>query len=147
MLNAIGQHTANVLGKTPEDVFVYIRAGDQWMEGAIFDNLENAVIYHDPNRDMVEEVTRLWEAADPEKKWEMLYYDIKDGGFTVEYFYPDQLDPEEDSPDHRDRALAARYGDKPVIYPEPDRGYWHELTEEDLAEIEFIEENPPENEE
>jgi len=47
------------------------------MEGAIFDNLENEVIYHDPNDDMVNLVMRLWDASDPAKKWEMLHYDIK----------------------------------------------------------------------
>lgn len=134
MLNAIGQHAADVLGKIPEDVFVYLRAGDQWMEGAIFDNLDDKVIYHDPNAEMVELVNRLWEATDPAKKWEMLHYDIKDGEFAVEYFYPDQLDPNEGSPDHREHALTARYGDKPVIYPPMDEGDWQELTEEDLED-------------
>ncbi len=42
-------------------------------------------------------------------------------------------------------ALVDRYGDKPVIYPELDEGYWHELTEEDLAEIEFIEDDEGED--
>ena len=137
MLNTIGQHAANVLGKIPADVFVYLRAGDQWMEGAIFDNLENEVIYHDPSAEMVELVIRLWEAADPDKKWEMLHYDIKDDAFEVEYFYPEQLDPEEGSPDHRERALAKRYGNKPVIYPEPSPGNWHDLGADDLPDDEF----------
>jgi DNA/RNA non-specific endonuclease len=67
MLNAIGQHAANILGKTPDDVFVYILAGDQWMKAAIFDNLEDKVVYHDPNDDMITEVLRLWEAAEIHK--------------------------------------------------------------------------------
>jgi hypothetical protein len=66
----------------------------------------------------------------------MLHYDIKDGKFTVEYFYPEQLDAEETSYDRRGRALQLRYGDKPVIYPDLDDGDWHELTEEELADIE-----------
>lgn len=142
MLNAIGQHTANVLGKTPKNVFVYLRAGDQWMEGSIFDDLGTEVIYHDPNEEMVYEVIRLWDAANPDRKWEMLHYDIKDGEFTVKYFYPDDLDPEEDSPEQRERALAERYGDKPIIYPEPASGNWHELTEEELAAIDASENDP-----
>ncbi|MEQ1551877.1 hypothetical protein [Sphingorhabdus sp.] len=135
MLNAIGQHTANVLGKAPNDVFVFLRAGDQWMEGAIFDNLENEVIYHEPDRPMVEAVMRLWDVSDADRKWDTMLYDIKDGKFTVEYIYPDQLDPADGSPEIRGRALAERYGDKPVIYPEPDEGDWHELTEEDLVDF------------
>lgn len=104
------------------------------MEGAIFDNLENEVIYHDSNDDMVKLVMRLWDAADPAKKWEMLHYDIKNGTFAVEYFYPDQLDPEEGSPDHRERALAKRFGDKTVIYPEPSSGNWNDLGADELQD-------------
>ncbi len=133
-LNAIGQHVADVLGKTPQNVFVYIRAGDNWQEAAIFDDLGNRVVYHDPSMEMCYEIGRLWDAADPERKWAMIHYDIKDGRFEVEYFYPDQLDPDEDSPDFRPRALAARYGDKQVVYPEPEEAWGHDLNEDDLNE-------------
>jgi hypothetical protein len=132
MLSAIGQHTADILGKTPNDVFVYIEGGDQMQGGAVFDNLADRVEYHDPSIEMCEEIQRLWDAAEPDKKWIMIYYDIKDGKFSVEYFYPDQLDPGFWEHDYRQDALVARYGDKPVIYPEPDEGDWQDLTEDDL---------------
>ncbi len=143
ILNAIGQHTADIIGKVPNDVFVYITASDQRQGGAIFENLPDQVIYYDPSQAMFKEIQHLWDAADPDKKWDMLHYDIKDGKFSVEYFYPEDLDPDIWNHDYREDALIARYGDKPVIYPEPDAGYWHELTEADLAEIEFMEEDKP----
>jgi hypothetical protein len=68
MLNTIGQHIANILEKKPRDVFVYLCAGDQWMEGAIFDNVENEVIYYRPDKEMVQTVMQLWEATATDKK-------------------------------------------------------------------------------
>ena len=132
-LNKIGQLTADILGKRPKDVFIYILAGDQWQEASIFDDLGNRVIYHDPTRELFEEIGRLWAVADPEKKWHMIHYDIKDGRFEVEYFYPDQLDPDEDSHEFRERALAARYGDKPVVYPKPEPDGFVDLNLDDLT--------------
>jgi hypothetical protein len=111
MLNAIGQHTADILGKIPDDVFVYIEAGDQMQGGAVFDNLEDQVIYYNPSIPMCEEIQRLWDAADSDKKWQMIYYDIKDGKFSVEYVYLNQGDPDFYEHDYREDALVARYGD------------------------------------
>jgi hypothetical protein len=132
LLNTIGQHVADVLSKVPDNVFVFIEAGDQWCGGAIFENLPDQVIYHDFDDGTDDLILSLWEAAEPDKKWTILLYDIKDGRFSVEYIYPDQLDPDESSIDQRERFLVARYGDKPVIYPEMEEGEWDDLTEKDL---------------
>ncbi len=132
-LNAIGQRVAVDLGKAPNDVFVFIEAGDQWCGGAIFENLEDKVLYHDFGDEMDDLILSLWEAAEPDKKWSLLFMDIKDGRFDVEFHYTDDLEHHPIEYDYREDALVARYGDKPVIYPEPDED-WHELTEDDLAD-------------
>jgi hypothetical protein len=149
-LNQIGQLTADLLGKEPEDVFIFIKAGDNWGEVGVFDNQPDEVIYHDPSSELMDLVIKMWADADPGRKWFMIHYDIKDGRFDAEYFYPDQFgfsfddpvgdpDDEDDDPGKRDRssytlredALTARYGDKPVRYPPMDEGF-HDLTEDDL---------------
>jgi hypothetical protein len=139
ILNRIGQHTANIIGKTPDDVFVYIEAGDQRQGGAVFENLSDQVIYYDPSIEMCEEIQRLWDVAEPDKKWSVLLYDIKDGKFEAEFMYTDDLEKDVFEHDYREDALLIRYGDKPVIYPEPDDGDWHELTGEELAKLENTE--------
>jgi hypothetical protein len=136
MLNEIGQHVADELGKIPNDVFVFIDAGDQWCGGAIFENLEDKVVYHDFSNEMGEVIIRLWEAADPGKKWSILLFDIKDGKFEAEFLYTDDLEHHPFEYDYRQDALDARYGAKPVIYPPMDDGDWHELTEDDLPDDE-----------
>lgn len=136
LLNAIGQHVANILGKTPDDVFVFIRAADQCCSGAIFENQKSEVQYHEFGPETVDVILELWDAAEPDKKWSILLYDIKNGRFSVEYIYPDQLDPDESDIDQREHFLVARYGDKPVIYPDLDDGEWDDLTEDDLTDDE-----------
>ena len=139
IVNAIGQQVAYILGKTPEDVYVYIEAGDEWSGGAIFENLEDKVEYRDFNDEIFQLILQLWDAAEPDKKWSVIHYDIKDGKFDAEFLYTDGMELDVFEHDYREDALVARYGDKPVIYPEPDEGDWHELTAEELAEIENTE--------
>lgn len=149
-LNQIGQLTADLLGKDPEDVFVFIKAGDNWGHVGIFDNQPGEVIYHDPSPELMDLVIEMWADADPGRKWFMIHYDIKNGRFDADYFYPDQfgfsfddppVDPDDEDYDpdklnemsdsFREDALTARYGDKPVRYPPMDEGFY-DLTEDDL---------------
>ncbi len=144
LLNQIGQFVADRLGKTPNDIFVYIDAGDQNYGGAIFENLKDEVIYHDFEPDGVDLgfgdiILRLWDIAEPDKKWSVLLYDIKDGKFDAEFLYTDDMDKDVFEHDYREDALVARYGDKPVIYPPMEDGDYHELTEEELAELDATE--------
>jgi hypothetical protein len=139
MLNAIGQHAADILGKVPNDVFIYIEAEDQVQGGAVFDNLDDKIIYYDPSIEMCKEIQDLWNAAEPDKKWSILLFDIKDGKFEVEFFYTHDLEKDTYEHDYREEALVARFGDKPIVYPQIDEGDWHELTEEELADIEISE--------
>jgi hypothetical protein len=46
----------------------------------------------------------------------------------VTYFYPDEIDPEEDLIERRERALHRHFGEKPIVYPpfltdEEEQGY------------------------
>jgi hypothetical protein len=141
-LNKIGQLAADILGKVPDDVFIFIEAGDQWYGGSIFENLEDEVLYHGFEDGLGDVVLPLWEKAEPDKKWSLLLIDIKDGGFDAEFVYTADMEHHPFEHDYREDALVARYGDKPVTYPEPDEGDWHELTEEDLKDVEVIDIDP-----
>ncbi len=59
----------------------------------------------------------LWDEAEPDKHWAEMEYLIHDGRFTVIYTYPEEIDPEEDPFDRRDRIVARYFGDKPILYP------------------------------
>jgi hypothetical protein len=131
LLNAIGQDIAVILGGDPNDSYMYAVAADGAVEAGIFQDVGSQVIYYDPDDELFDDVQELWYGAEPGKKWEVLHLDIKNGQFDAHFDYPDSFDPEETSTDRRERALAARFGDKPVVYPPPDEGF-HDLTEADL---------------
>ena len=130
-LNTIGQHIAAIVDGDPDDCFLYVEVGDGAVEGGVFQDVGAKVIYYDPDDALCDEVQELWYDAAPGKKWGAFHYDIKDGQFDARFEYPDAWDAEEYTPDRRERALKARFGDKPVIYPPPDEGFY-DLTETDL---------------
>ncbi len=90
IMNAVGQAVADVLGKTPDDVFVFIEAGDHWYGGGIFENLEDKVLYHEFEEELDDIIRPLWESAEPDKKWSIILVDFKDGKFEAEFLYTER---------------------------------------------------------
>ena len=121
-----------MIGKNPNGAFSYVEARDMWLSLSAFHDEGNRVVYYRPSREFGDAVEELWYARGPEKRWGAMRYEIVDGQFTVEFDYPDQFTPEEDENAREERALKARYGDKPIYYPPPED--WPELTEADLSD-------------
>jgi hypothetical protein len=133
ILNIIGQHVADIVGAHPNDTFLYVEADAGSRDAGIFQDIGDKVIYHDPTDDLFDDIGRLWEMAEPDKKWAVMLYDVKEGKFDAQFTFPEDLNLDDSIYDRREHALATRYGDKPVIYPEP--GDWfHDLTEDDLSD-------------
>lgn len=59
----------------------------------------------------------LWEAQEGNDRWTELEYVLREGLFEVAYIYPEEIDPEEDILERRERSLLQQLGKKPVIYP------------------------------
>ena len=136
ILSELGQHIFEIIGQHPDGSFLYAEVDDDGYEVAIFhEEGGERVVYYDADDELFEEIINLWETALDHEKWSVLEYDVRDGQFNSSFTYADQLDPEEDSHERRDRLVRARYGDKPVIYPDlgPDAV---QLTLEDLEHIE-----------
>jgi hypothetical protein len=133
ILNAIGQMVAAILNGSPNDSYLYAEATDGSVEGGVFQDKGKEVIYYDPTDALADEILELWYLAERGKKWGALHYEIIDGKFDARFEYPDTWDAEEYTPDRRERALRARFGDKPIVYPPPDEGFY-DLNETDLPE-------------
>jgi hypothetical protein len=132
MLNAIGQHIAGIIDDPLDNSYLNAEAGENWAEVGIFQDLGNQVLYHDPTTELSLQLIGLWDAAEPEKKWAALHYDIKNGRFDAQFEYADGWNPEETSIDRLERALRERYGNKPIVYPDPGSEF-EDLTEADLS--------------
>ena len=61
----------------------------------------------------------LWEAQDTDDRWREIEYVVRGDTFEAEYTYPDEIDPDEEPLDRRDRVVARHFGDKLITYPPP----------------------------
>jgi hypothetical protein len=119
LLNALGQSVAEILGEVPEAALLYAEVGDGWQEAGIFKEMAGHVLYKHPDTDLCDDIGRIWEQDDTEQRWIVMLYRIQDGKFSTEFIYPDDLDPDEDTLERRQRILIELYGDKPVDYSNP----------------------------
>jgi hypothetical protein len=119
ILNDIAQEIAEMLGRLPDNAFLYAEADGEGREASIFAENNDGIFCRQPSDEMFELVGELWEAADDDKKWAAVEYDIADGKFEANFIFPEQIDPEDISDDRRERALRKRYGDRPITYPPP----------------------------
>lgn len=101
-----------------EPTLLYVQLDHNMIGESIFKELGNQFVYRDPvNGRLPYALLELWEAQEGHDRWSELEYALRDGKFEVAYFYPDEIDPEEDVIERRERALRRHFGDKPIVYP------------------------------
>lgn len=121
---AIAVESVHLAGGNKFPLWIHIEAGDGWVSESIYRERPEVVEYVNFSSEEVgplfELITDAWDAEEPSKRWAEAEMDITDGTFTTRFRYPDEVELEEDegSMARRDTALAARFGDKPVIYPD-----------------------------
>ena len=138
ILNDIVQEIAEMLGRLPDNAFLYAEVDDEGREASVFTENNSGIFSHRPSDELFALVGELWEAADDDKKWAAVEYDVDEGKFEANFIFPEQIDPEDISDDRRERALRKRYGDRPITYPPLNPGAVP-MTLEDLSH--FINEN------
>lgn len=121
LLNLIGQLLAEDVEFSNEDTLLYARLARAHVAPSIFKNLENHILYRDPDLDRLgDALLALWYQQEGEERWAEIEYIVRDGRFDATFIYPDEIDPEEDTFDRRDRVVAKYFGNKPMVYPDPD---------------------------
>jgi hypothetical protein len=83
----------------------------------IFKDLGDHLVYRSPSDDLSRKLLDLWYEEEPEKRWATMQYTIFGGKFQVSFVFSDEIDPDEDSVDRRERIVAERYGNKRIDYP------------------------------
>lgn len=85
---------------------------------SIFKEIDSHFLFRWPlNERLTYALLELWEAQDGPDRWSELEYVLRDGHFDVAYFYPDEIDPQEDVIERRERSLWRHFGKKPIVYP------------------------------
>ena len=118
ILADLGQHLFEILDRDPAGSFLYAEFEEGAYEVAIFHDEGKKIVYYDADDELLDEIINLWETALDHEKWSVLEYDVRGDRFESSFTYIDQLDPEEDSIERRDRLVHSRYGDRKIIYPD-----------------------------
>ena len=113
----IGGELAEIVGGSPDGVYLYAEAGDRWYSYAVFKDEGDKLRYYDPTRELGDLIQAAWLSEEPDKRWAVMEYEIKGTKFYAQFKFPDEIDVENRDIDHREFALRNRYGEKPVIYP------------------------------
>jgi hypothetical protein len=120
LMNDLGQELADIVGGDPDGVFLYVEVGEGWVEPSVFKDEGDVIRYYSPRgTDLSNILRKAWylEPDQPNMRWSVLEYDVKDGQFAVTLKYPEEVNVEVMDEERREAALRARYGDKPVFYP------------------------------
>lgn len=102
-----------------EGTLLYARLDRAMVAPAIFKHLGNQILYRWPDLDVLGgALLDLWETQEAEPRWAEIEYLVENGRFTATYTYPDEIDPEEDTFERRDRVVRKYFGEKPIVYPQ-----------------------------
>lgn len=120
-LNLIVQLLADDVEYPSEDTLLYARLSRAHVSPSIFKDLGNHVLYRQPDLERLGgTLLDLWDEQQADDRWAEIEYIVRNGRFDATFVYPEEIDPEEDTFDRRDRIVAKYFGSKPIIYPDPD---------------------------
>ncbi|WP_294292502.1 hypothetical protein [uncultured Sphingomonas sp.] len=118
LLGEIGRLLMEDGGYPSEPTLLYAQLNYNMIGESIFKELGNQLLFRWPvNERLAYALLELWEAQDGQDRWSELEYVLRDGQFEVAYFYPDEIDPQENVIERRERALRRYFGEKPIVYP------------------------------
>lgn len=121
LLSIIAARVAIIAGPGSGDAFLYAEAKDAWVAPSIFKELDDRVAYRRVTSggvDVWEQILDLWYAEPADKKWKALVMTVSGDTFDARFQYSDGWDEDEDEMDRRDRMLKAKFGEKPIVYPD-----------------------------
>ena len=117
IMNWLGTECAWIIGGDPNGMYIYAEVDGGLVSAGLFKDEGPAVRYFDPTREIAALLRDAWEAEPDEAlRWVAIEYEIRDNQFDVQFRYPEELDPNEDSIVRRRAVLKKRFGNKPVIY-------------------------------
>lgn len=101
-----------------EPTLLYAQLDNNVIGESIVKELGNQLLFRWPvNERLPDALLELWEAQDGQGRWSELEYVLRDDQFEVAYFYPEEIDPQENVIERRERALRRHFGEKPIVYP------------------------------
>ncbi len=118
LLGEIGALLAEDTAYPLDGTLLYARVRSTMVAPSIFKDRGNSIVYRDPDLDrLASALLDLWDAEAPDTRWAEIEYLVKGNTFEVAYTYADEIDPDEDTFERRNRIVKRHFGDKPIVYP------------------------------
>ena len=113
LLGEIGQLLAEDTGYPLDGTLLYAKVDSNYVAPSIFKNRGNNIVYRRPDLDRLgDALLDLWDAEEPKNRWAEIEYIVQGNTFEVAYIYADEIDPDEDPFERRDRIVMRYFGDK-----------------------------------
>lgn len=127
LIQLLAEDTAYPLDGT----LLYAELSHNFVAPSIFKDRGDHILYRDPDLDRLgNALLDVWEAEDPDKRWAEIEYVVRNGKFDATFVYADEIDPQDERSDRRERAAVRHFGKKPIVYPPPP-------SEEDMLRFEL----------
>lgn len=110
----------NNAGGETDGVYLFVEAESAYVGAGIYRDAGDKVHYVGCSTELFVAISNLWEALPPEQQWTVMQMDIEGGKFDARFeFTEDEPDGDGDDLDDReDKAIAARFGNKEIVYPD-----------------------------
>lgn len=112
----LGQLLAEDRDYPLDGTLLYAEVGPNVVSAAVFKDRGDHILYRRDVRRFMYPLLDLWEESDLAKRWAEMEYVVRGGKFDATFTYPEEIDPEEDPFDRRDRIVQRHFGDKPIVY-------------------------------
>ena len=103
----------------PGDLYLYAEAESGAFGGTLYRKSRANVYYIECTTEILETIWHLWDSLPPDQQWSIMHMDVENGKFDAKFEFTNISDEEEDGFDDREeRAVAARFGTKQIVYPD-----------------------------
>lgn len=120
LLNEIGQLLAEDAEYPIDGTLLYAEVDKNFVAPSIFKDLGDHVLYRDPDlNNLGDALLDLWEAQDAARRWREIEYIVRGNKFHASFVYPEEIDPDEEPLERRNRIVAKYFGQKRIVYPPP----------------------------
>jgi hypothetical protein len=119
----IGQLAREIAGADAEKILIYSEVESGVISADLFFNSskDETVRFRFASSELEEEIYCYWESSKSEipGRWRVMRYAITKGKFTIDFKFPEDVNPDEGLSDRRPIAVQECFGDAPIDYSNP----------------------------
>jgi hypothetical protein len=99
-----------------DDLWLFAKAGDGWVEISLFEIGEGTLTWCDPEGRLTDSLFTLWEVDPPDQRWYGMAFEVHGQSFTTEFYFDGELPGDEVTGAARELLISRRFANFTVIY-------------------------------